>query len=169
MLTKKKPTKNATHRPEIEYFSVFCPDVAKESLCYALNVCLSPQIICWNPKSYMVVLLGGAFGKCLSRNAGALMNGFMAPWSLLFQPPACMHDLSHIQLLVVPWILALQASLSMGSPGKNTGVGCRALLQGILNLSLTSPASARGFLTTSASWEALNIQNNKFLLFIQAT
>ena len=80
-----------------------------------------------------------------------------------------MHDLSHIQLLVVPWILALQASLSMGSPGKNTGGDCHALLQGILNLSLTSPASAGGFLTTSASWEALNLQNNKFMLFIQAT
>ena len=29
------------------------------------------------------------------------------------------------------WTVALQAPLSMGSPGKNTGVGCRALLQGI--------------------------------------
>ena len=43
--------------------------------------------------------------------------------------------------------------------GKNTGVGCYALLQGIFptqesNLSLTSPALAWGFFATSAIWEA---------------
>ena len=93
ILIEKKPTKNATQLPEIEYFSVFCPDMAKKSVCYALNVCLSPKIICWNPKSHMVVLLGVASGKCLSHNDGALMNGFMVPRSLLFQPPACMLSL----------------------------------------------------------------------------
>ena len=46
------------------------------------------------------------------------------------------------------------------SPGKNTGVGCHALLQGIflgqgLNPCLTSPALAVRFFTTSTSWEAL--------------
>ena len=48
------------------------------------------------------------------------------------------------------------------SPGKNTGVGCLAFLQGIFptqgwnpGMSLTSPAGAGGFLTTSATWEAL--------------
>ena len=40
-----------------------------------------------------------------------------------------------------PWTVARQASLSMGFPSKNTGVGCRCLLHGIftiqgLNLSL---------------------------------
>ena len=30
-----------------------------------------------------------------------------------------------------PWTVARQAPLSMNSPGKNTGVGCHALLQGI--------------------------------------
>ena len=46
------------------------------------------------------------------------------------------------------------------SSGKNTGVGCHALLQGIfpnpgIELeSLTSPALAGGFFTTSATWEA---------------
>ena len=45
------------------------------------------------------------------------------------------------------------------SPGKNTRVGCHALLQGIfptqgLNLYLfTSPALVDGFLTTSITWE----------------
>ena len=46
------------------------------------------------------------------------------------------------------------------SPGKNTGVGCHALLQGIFPhlgiepSSLVSPALACGFFTTSATWEA---------------
>ena len=71
---------------------------------------------------------------------------------------ACYH-LSRVQPLVIPWMLALQASLSLDSPGKNTGVGCHALLQRILNLSLMSPALAGGFLTTSATWEAFNLQN----------
>ena len=37
---------------------------------------------------------------------------------------------SHILLFATPWTIARQAPLSMGSPGKNTGVGCHALLQG---------------------------------------
>ena len=46
------------------------------------------------------------------------------------------------------------------SPGKNTGVGCRALLQGIFLIrveaaSLTSPALAGGFFTTSTTWDTL--------------
>ena len=35
-------------------------------------------------------------------------------------------------LFATPWTVARQAPLSMGSPGKNTGVGCHALLQGNL-------------------------------------
>ena len=35
------------------------------------------------------------------------------------------------QLFVTPWTVACQAPLSMGFPGKNTGVGCQFLLQGI--------------------------------------
>ena len=46
-----------------------------------------------------------------------------------------------------------------GSPGKNTGMGCRAFLQGIFPgiepESLVSPALAGGFFATSATWEAL--------------
>ena len=44
--------------------------------------------------------------------------------------------------------------------GWNTGMGCRALLQeifltqGVKPTSLTSPALAGGFFTTSATWEA---------------
>ena len=49
---------------------------------------------------------------------------------------------SRVQLFAALWTVACQAPLSMGdSPGKNTGVGCHALLQRIfptqgLNLSL---------------------------------
>ena len=45
-------------------------------------------------------------------------------------------------------------------PGKNTGVGCHLILQGIFpnqgsNLGLSmSPALAGGFFTTSATWKA---------------
>ena len=37
---------------------------------------------------------------------------------------------SHVQLFASPWTIARQSPLS-DSPGKNTGVGCHALLQGI--------------------------------------
>ena len=48
------------------------------------------------------------------------------------------------------------------SPGKNTGVGCHALLQGIFPTQGPNPhlhwqagsALAGGFFTTSATWEA---------------
>ena len=42
-----------------------------------------------------------------------------------------MRVLSHVQLFAIPQTVARQAPLSMGSPGKNTGVGCHFLLQGI--------------------------------------
>ena len=38
---------------------------------------------------------------------------------------------SHVPLFENPWTVAHQAPLSMGALGKNTGVGCPALLQGI--------------------------------------
>ena len=63
---------------------------------------------------------------------------------------------SRVQPCVTPLTAAHQAPLSLDSPGKNTGVGCHALLQGIfltqgLNL---RPAWASRFSTTSAAWEA---------------
>ena len=38
---------------------------------------------------------------------------------------------SRVQLFATPWTVARQTALSRDSPGKNTGVGCQALLQGI--------------------------------------
>ena len=43
----------------------------------------------------------------------------------------CVCMLSLVQLFVTPWTVAFQAPLSMGFPGKNIGVGCHFLLQGI--------------------------------------
>ena len=67
---------------------------------------------------------------------------------------------SHVQLFVTLWIGARQAPHPWDSPGNNAGVGCHALLQGILSYlgiepaSLMSPALAGRFFTTSATWEA---------------
>ena len=40
---------------------------------------------------------------------------------------------SPVRLFATLWTVARQAPLSMNSPGKNTGVGCHALLQGIFS------------------------------------
>ena len=75
---------------------------------------------------------------------------------------------SHVQLFAIPWTVACQAPCPWESPGKNTGVGCCALLQGIF---LTQPlkpdflyVSCIGrqfcfvlFFTTSAMWESPSI------------
>ena len=46
--------------------------------------------------------------------------------------PACVLScVSHDQLSATPWTVARQAPLSMDSPGKNTGVRCCFLLQGM--------------------------------------
>ena len=45
---------------------------------------------------------------------------------------ACMLSrFSHVQLFVTLWTVAHQDSLPWDSPGKNTGVSCHCLLQGI--------------------------------------
>ena len=38
-----------------------------------------------------------------------------------------------------PWIIAHQSPLSMDFPGKNTGVGCHFLLQGIFRIHGRNP------------------------------
>ena len=54
--------------------------------------------------------------------------------------------LSHVQQFVIPWTVALQVPLPMRFPGKNTGVRCHFLLQGI-------------FLTQVWSWYLLCFLN----------
>ena len=62
------------------------------------------------------------------------------------------------------WLYGLQPARLLcpwGSPGENPGAGCCALLQGTFHTKVSnwhlfmSPATAGGFFTTSATWEAL--------------
>ena len=46
---------------------------------------------------------------------------------------------SRVQLFVTPWTVACRVPLSRYSPGKNTGVGCHALLQGIFSTQRSKP------------------------------
>ena len=43
----------------------------------------------------------------------------------------CAQSLSHIRLFATPWIVALQAPLSMGFPRQEYWSGCPFLIQGI--------------------------------------
>ena len=60
---------------------------------------------------------------------------------------------------VTLWTIAHQAPLTWDSPGKNTGVSCHALPQGIYSgiepVYLMSLALAGGFFTTSTTWGAI--------------
>ena len=59
-----------------------------------------------------------------------------------------------------PMDYSLPGLCPWNSLGKNTGVGCHALLQGIFlteSTSLTSPALTGVFLINSATWEAVII------------
>ena len=47
--------------------------------------------------------------------------------------------LSHVWLFATLWTIAHQASLSMDFPGKNTGMGCHFLLQGIFPAQGSNP------------------------------
>ena len=70
-----------------------------------------------------------------------------------------MATLSTIPAWRIPWAEKPSRLLCpWGSPGKNTGVGGPALLQGVFptqgsNLRLTSPALAGGFFAISTTWE----------------
>ena len=57
----------------------------------------------------------------------------------LFVSSMCMLSrFSHVQLFVTPWTTVHQAPLCpWNSPGKNTGVGCHALLQGIFSTQIS--------------------------------
>ena len=61
---------------------------------------------------------------------------------------------------VTPWTIAHQAPLSMGFTGKNTGVGCHFLLQGILPAQRSNHNSCvscidRWILYQPTTWQAL--------------
>ena len=63
--------------------------------------------------------------------------------------------LSCVQLFAAARTMARRLLCPWDFPGKNTRVGCHALLQAVfLTAFLTSPALVSGFLTTTATWEA---------------
>ena len=88
----------------------------------------------------------------------SIIFSFVSIPTILLQVILCMLSLfSHVRLFVTPWTLIL---CPQDSPGRNTGVGYHALLQGIFLIQgsnpylLNLPALAGGFLTTSTTQEA---------------
>ena len=79
---------------------------------------------------------------------------------------------SHARLFVTPWLQPTRLLCPWDSPGKNSGVGCHALLQGIFSTQgsnphvLLSPPLAGWFFTTSTTWEA---QKEIWVLVISLT
>ena len=51
----------------------------------------------------------------------------------------CAQSLSRVQLSATPWTVACQLLCPWDSPGKNTGVACHALLQGIFPTQGSNP------------------------------
>ena len=67
-------------------------------------------------------------GECLVHRAPMMCHDLEIVRAL----HACMLSrFSRVQLFATPWTVARQAPLSIDSPGKNTGVACHALFQGI--------------------------------------
>ena len=108
--------------------------------------------------SFLLVLLGG---KKIS-----LVFLFLLILLVLYKhhlPPSSVHacilsHFSHVQFFVTLWAAVLSRLLCPGNfPGKNTGVGCQALLQGIFqprDRTYVSclPHGQAGSFTTSATW-----------------
>ena len=61
--------------------------------------------------------------------AGFVLNAIVVLIHLI--PAVKVKLLIHVRLFATPWTVACQTPLSMGFPGKNSGVGCHFLLQGI--------------------------------------
>ena len=60
--------------------------------------------------------------------------------------------LSRVRLLATLWTVAHQAPLSMVFPGKNTGVGCHSLLQGLFPTQETN-----SYLLCLLHWQAYSL------------
>ena len=65
---------------------------------------------------------------------------YTSEWMSYTKDP-CFCAQSHLVVSdsAIPWTIACQASLSMGFPGKNTGVGCHSILQGIFPTQRSNP------------------------------
>ena len=67
--------------------------------------------------------------------------------------------LSHVQLFATPWIVAHWLLCPWGSPGKNAGVGCHFLLQGIFLTQGSNPhlLNAGKFFTTEPPGKSVEV------------
>ena len=75
---------------------------------------------------------------CTPKNLGGHLR--ILPTTQCCAVLCCAKLLSCVRLFVTPWPVAHQAPLSMGdSSGKNTGVSCHALLQGIFPTQGSNP------------------------------
>ena len=72
---------------------------------------------------------------------------------------------SHVRLFSSLWTVAHQEPQSMDSPGKNTGLGCHVLLQGIFPTQESNPhlLHCRWILSHWATWEAHQNSNPSFI------
>ena len=75
-----------------------------------------------------------------------IFHSYGSPTNLSFLTPTldlrvflCAQSLSHVRFFAIPWTVAHQAPLYMEFPGKNTGVGCHFLLQGIFPTQGSNP------------------------------
>ena len=85
-------------------------------------------------------------GQCLSLSASqgrsfSIFRDLAGRKFVILKCTVCM--LSRVQLSVTPWTAAHQALLSMSFPGKNTGVDCHFLLQGIFSTQGLNPCLSR--------------------------
>ena len=92
-------------------------------------------------------------------SGGLFIESHQVEWAM--QWVCVLSGFSRVRLFATLWTVARQAPLSIRFSRQNTGVGCHAPLQGMFlseiePTSLTSPASAGGFFTTSTTWEALS-------------
>ena len=65
-------------------------------------------------------------------------------------------SLSRVRLFVTPWTVARRLLCPWDSPGKNTGVGCNAVLQGIFPNQRSNSHIAGGFSTTGPPGKPYN-------------
>ena len=71
---------------------------------------------------------------------------------------------SRVQLFAIPWIVDTRLLCPWSSPGKNTGVSCHVLLQGIFLTQCVSSIAGRFFTTESPGKPLENdafIENNE--------
>jgi len=76
----------------------------------------------------------------------------------------CVKSLHSCPTFAILWIIAHQASLSLGFSSKNTGEDLQGLLQGIIPTQKSNhvywSSCIGGFFTPSTTWEVTDIKNN---------